>query len=74
LNASYRCCPAKPVHGFPPIGRLGTGCFDDSLRAELDLFERSDQGRPVLAVPQIVRGRVVSSKQAPAFIVDCEQF
>jgi hypothetical protein len=18
LNARYRCCPAKPVHGFPP--------------------------------------------------------
>jgi hypothetical protein len=30
--------------------------------------------RAVHAVPEIVRGRVVSSKQAPAFIVDCEQF
>jgi hypothetical protein len=32
-------------------------CFDDSLRAEINchLFERSEQGRPVHAVPEIVR-------------------
>jgi hypothetical protein len=30
LNARYRCCPAKPVHGFPPIGLAPTALVDDN--------------------------------------------